>query len=99
MRHDFDSWTFTASSNNLIGRAGTRRTGAPDHDPRRSPYNPSRGQGIRAGRLGHGAPLSRRADPVAEWSVDGKESRSEFVTLTCISRWSCRESNPLQKVA
>ena len=43
--------------------------------------------------------LSRRADPVAEWSVDGKESRSEFVALTCISRWSCRESNPLQKVA
>lgn len=27
MRHDFDSWIFTASSNNLIGCAGTRRSG------------------------------------------------------------------------
>ena len=44
MRHDFGSWTFTASSNNLIGCAGTRRSGAADHHPRRSPHDPSRGQ-------------------------------------------------------
>jgi hypothetical protein len=74
MRHDFGSWTFTASSNNLIGCAGTRRSGAADHHPRRSRQDPSCGQGSRTGRLGNGGSSHRigRFVPLSAPSARGR---------------------------
>ena len=44
MRHDFDSWTFTALSNNLIGCAGTRRSRAANQPSPAIPARPPSGQ-------------------------------------------------------
>ena len=62
---------------------------------RRADKGPGRSAAVlarAASKGGHGGELNAQI-------LMGKENRPGLMALTCIFRWSCRESNPLQKSA